>query len=247
MTHESFSFGEEEYFLCKAMDGTSTSEEILNRFYRHFGAEMTEEHFRSFEEHLLAMGLAEMTEAVPEPAAKIGDPSAVAIRMGPVAARKKGPILYAGKSAIPRRFFPPPTVSSALSMCFSGFSSLGLIPALPMALYVIFRHDTEFRLDLRTLGAQIGYLGGLLFGLGFANFMRCIVQGVVCAHYQVAPQAFGIKLRCGVVPRFYIDKAKVRQLVAPRSSGSLAWHSCCAFSSSSGEPCFGCFLRMPAI
>jgi hypothetical protein len=64
VTHESFSFGEKEYFLCKAMDGTSTSEEVLKGFYRRFGVEMSEVHCRNFQEHLLAMGLA---ESVPFP------------------------------------------------------------------------------------------------------------------------------------------------------------------------------------
>ena len=62
-TGENFSFGEEEYFLCQAMDGLSTSEEILTRFSRRFGLEMTKDNFRSFEEHLLAMGLAETIDA----------------------------------------------------------------------------------------------------------------------------------------------------------------------------------------
>jgi hypothetical protein len=34
VTHESFSFGEEEYFLCKAMDGTSTSEDSVDQLKR---------------------------------------------------------------------------------------------------------------------------------------------------------------------------------------------------------------------
>jgi putative peptide zinc metalloprotease protein len=210
VTHESFSFGEEEYFLCKAMDGTSTSEEVLNRFHRRFGVEMTEEHFRNFEEHLLAMGLAEITAAVPEPAAKSEEPSAAAIRTR-AAAEKKTHIPY-WKICNPAPFFSAAYgFVRPLNVLFR-ILVLALIPGVPMALYVIFRHDTDFRLDLRTLGAQIGYLGGLLFGLISANFVRCVVQGVVCAHYQVVPQAFGIKLRRGVMPRFYIDKARVRRL-----------------------------------
>jgi putative peptide zinc metalloprotease protein len=41
-TGENFSFGEEEYFLCQAMDGLSPSTEILASFSRRFGVEMTE-------------------------------------------------------------------------------------------------------------------------------------------------------------------------------------------------------------
>jgi putative peptide zinc metalloprotease protein len=209
-TGENFSFGEEEHFLCQAMDGMSTSEEILARFSRRFGLEMTEERFRSFEEHLLAMGLAENVDPVSEPVAKIAEPPPSAV--GPSADTEKSKLVPGWKICNPARFF---LAAYGLVRPFSGLSRilvLALIPGVPMALYVIFRHDSDFRLDLRTTRELLGYLGGLLFGLIAANLVRCIVQGIVCTHYQVVPQAFGIKLRRGVFPRFYIDKSKVRGL-----------------------------------
>ena len=210
VTHASFSFGEEEYFLCRAMDGISTSEEVLERFSKHFGVKMTEEHFRNFEEHLLTMGLAEITEGI------LGSPSKSEERPAPevgtpAAAKKKTHIPY-WKICNPAPFFSAAYGFVRPFNVLFRILVLSLIPGLPIALYAIFRHDTDFRLDLRTLHAQIGYLGGLLFGLVLANLVRCIVQGVVCAGYQVAPRAFGIKLRRGVLPRFYIDKSKVRLL-----------------------------------
>ncbi len=177
---------------------------------RRFGVEMSEAHFRNFEEHLLAMGLAEIPEGSPELAKRTKEPS----RAAPPSSepRKQNAQVPHWQICDPAAVF-----SAAYRLIRPGkvlfkILVLALIPGVPMALYVIFRHDTEFRLDLRTLGEQIGYLGGLLFGLGLANFLRCVVQGIVCAHYQVVPRAFGIKLRRGVLPRFYIDKSKVRRL-----------------------------------
>ena len=109
VTHESFSFGEEEYFLCKVMDGTSTSEEVLQRFQRRFGVEMSEAHFRNFEEHLLAMGLAEIPEGSPELATRTKEPSASrhSIFGVPQAKRPGSPLANLRSRAVFFRRLPP--------------------------------------------------------------------------------------------------------------------------------------------
>jgi putative peptide zinc metalloprotease protein len=206
VTHESFSFGEEEYFLCKAMDGTSTSEEVLNRFYRRFGVEMTELHFRNFEEHLLAMGLA---ETVPFSNAEKTERSA-----------KEAPLV----SPVPRerrnprwKLFNPEKMFNFLLRIVLPFRFLirflllTLVPGVVVSFYLIFRHWTEFRVFLTSFAEVLGYFGGLLFGLIAANLVRCLVQGVVCAYYQLTPSEFGIKLRRGILLRFYIEKDRVRR------------------------------------
>src|SRR6267142_4077468 len=185
VTHESFSFGEEEYFLCKAMDGTSTSEEVLNRFHRRFGVEMTELHFRNFEEHLLAMGLA---ETVPFPSVEKTERSA-----------KQAPLV----SPVPRerrnprwKLFNPEKMFNFLLRIVLPFRFLirflllTLVPGVVVSFYLIFRHWTEFRVFLTSFAAVLGYFGGLLFGLIAANLVRCLVQGVVCAYYQLTPSEF---------------------------------------------------------
>ena len=206
VTHESFSFGEEEYFLCKAMDGTSTSEEVLNRFQRRFGVEMTEVHFRNFEEHLLAMGLAESAplpkEQKPEHSAKEAPVET------PVSRERRNPRW---------KLFNPERIFNFLLRIVLPFRSLvtfllwTLVPSVAVSFYLIFRHWTEFRVFLASFVEVLGYFGGLLFGLMAANLVRCLVQGVVCAYYQLTPSEFGIKLRRGVLPRFYIEKDRVRR------------------------------------
>lgn len=56
---ETFEFGEEEYFLCKSMDGTSTSSQILANFKGHFGLSLTEDNFNEFSEQIAGFGLLE--------------------------------------------------------------------------------------------------------------------------------------------------------------------------------------------
>lgn len=201
-TLESFSFGEEEYFLCRLMDGRLTAAEIISRFQEKFGMEMSGEHFRNFEEHLLATGLAQRVEL---------EPSETEIP------ESKSPPPAAAKSINKTwELFNPEHIFVVLTRLTRPFDLLvtlslwALIPCVPMALFLFFRHNSEFRVDLNAISGELGYLGGLLFGLIAANFVRCVIQGVVLTRYGLVPQAFGIKLRRGIMPRFYIEKSRAR-------------------------------------
>jgi putative peptide zinc metalloprotease protein len=200
-SREVYAFGEEEYFLCQSLDGVSTPSEVLNRFYLRFGVEMSNEHFRDFQDHLLAMGLAERSH---------GEPDRVA-----AAAPEKPKKFYAN----PRwPLFDPSGIFRALLEVFGPLRPVLLVvnwllvAAVPVVIFLMIRHSAQFHIEVRTMGMALGYLGGILFGLLAANFVRCLIQGVVCAHFHVAPDAFGIKLRRLIIPRFYIDKSQVRTL-----------------------------------
>ncbi len=204
-TGENFSFGEEEYFLCQAMDGLSTSEEILTRFSRRFGLEMTKENFHSFEEHLLAMGLAETIPRVEEEERSTEE----TIPVWSVTKQRKNPRW---------KLFNPEKMFTFLLRTVLPFHFLikfllwMLFPGVLLSFYLIFRHWTEFRVFLTSFAEALGYFGGLLFGLLAANAVRCLIQGIVCTYYELTPSEFGIKLRRGVLPRFYIEKDKVRRV-----------------------------------
>ncbi len=202
-SREVFSFGEEEYFLCQSLDGVSTPAEVLSRFQDRFGVEMKGEHFHNFQEHLLAMGLAEPVSA-PDVAEQGGGKAA-----------KKPEKFYAN----PRwALFNPAGFFNALLEIFRALRipllllNWCLVAAVPVVIFLMIRHSEEFRIEVRSMSVAFGYLGGMLFGLLTANFIRCLIQGVVCAYYEISPQAFGIKLRRLIFPRFYIDKSKVRTL-----------------------------------
>lgn len=197
-SREVFSFGEEEYFLCQALDGVSPRSAILERFSTRFGVEMTGENFRNFEDHLLSLGLAEPAHPAAEPAGTakpqkfyanprwpLFDPSDLYRTLHAVFAPLRVPLLYL---------------------------NWALVLAVPVVIFLMVRHAEQFRIEVRSMSVAFGYLGGILFGLLTANLLRCLIQGVVCAHFHVAPEAFGIKLRRLIFPRFYIDKSKVRTL-----------------------------------
>ena len=207
ITREVFTFGAEEYFLCKSLDGTSTAGEVLSRFHDQFQVEMTEEHFHNFENHLLSMGLAQRVDgkAPPEPSLPEDEE----------AAPGRPPKKYANprwEVCNPAAFFKAmlrfflPLRPLVLFLVWS------LIVLVPAVVFVMFRHAEDFTVEVRSISVALGYLGGILFGLLVANFLRCFIQGIICAYYGVAPQGCGIKLRRLIFPRFYIDKSKVRTL-----------------------------------
>ncbi len=58
-TGEAFEFGEEEFFLCQAMDGTSTPEQILAAFNSRFDLVLTTKDFEDFAQQIGESGLLE--------------------------------------------------------------------------------------------------------------------------------------------------------------------------------------------
>src|SRR4028118_962212 len=56
---ETFEFGEEEYFLCKSMDGTSSPSQVVANFKERFGLSLTEEDFNEFSKQIESFGLLE--------------------------------------------------------------------------------------------------------------------------------------------------------------------------------------------
>jgi putative peptide zinc metalloprotease protein len=89
---------------------------------------------------------------------------------------------------------------------------LAVIPGVPISTYLIIRCSEEFQWSLRSLAGELGYLGHLIFTLFVSNFLRCLIQGVLSAYYRAPAQEFGIRLRFGIIPRFYIERNAVRYL-----------------------------------
>jgi hypothetical protein len=87
-----------------------------------------------------------------------------------------------------------------------------LIIGLTIALYLFFHYADAFHRDLHSYRGGMSYLGLLIINLLTVNLLRCLVQGLVCAAHQVPIPEFGIRLRFGVLPRFYIDKSRVREV-----------------------------------
>jgi len=218
VSQESYNFGEEEYFLCQSMDGTGSAEEILMRFDRYFGQSMTEEALQQVGEHICSLGLAENVAVDGETGLPEGE---VPERIGQTASsgddfededEDERVRDYHWSLGNPRRFFEAllkvvlPVRPVILVLNWT------LILAFPLALYTFFaNYDAIFR-DLAATGGEMSFIGRLLFTAFTINLARATLEGLVCTYYGAKVMQFGIRLRVGIIPRFYVDRSRVRLL-----------------------------------
>jgi putative peptide zinc metalloprotease protein len=235
---ESFSFGEEEFFLCQAMDGTASSNEIRARFERYFGHSMTEEALEQMAEHVCALGLAErVTTRSTALVAKEGVPG-----MGPLSSEDDliGQSNGGSKSSTTREdlfveeqegpddedearpyhwtlFNPVKYFDWVLKIVlpFKRFMMAChwlLIIGFPWALYTQLTQFDAIAQDLKAMGSIFAYVGQLIITLFTLSALRATVEGAICAYHGAKITAFGFRLHAGCIPRFWVDRSRVKRL-----------------------------------
>ena len=235
---ESYSFGEEEYFLCQAMDGTASSEEILARFQRYFGSSMTEEALQQMAEHVCALGLAEKARTQ----SKALVPKGSSREVGPSSFEEEEFPEYNGKSksssaredlfvdeaegpddedeARPYHwllFNPVKYFDWVLKVVlpFKRFMMAChwfLIVGFPWALYTQLSQYDAIAHDLKAIGSVFAYAGQLILTLFTLSAIRATVEGAICAYHGAKITQFGFRLHAGCIPRFWVDRSRVKQL-----------------------------------
>ena len=196
---ESFAFGEKEYFLCQAMDGVSSREDILDRFEKTFGKAMSPEALRSFEGSLTEMGLMETGDG------EVKD--AVAI-----APKRRHARAYHWSTGNPTRAFE--WLMSGLMPIRIIFLLVPwiLLVTVPVAAFFVQRHWSEILLALESTLSAMSFVAHLVFSLLLADAIRCVARGLVLTYYKVPPDDSGFRLRWGVIPRVYVTTGKYARL-----------------------------------
>ncbi|MBK1649998.1 HlyD family secretion protein [Rhabdochromatium marinum] len=98
-----------------------------------------------------------------------------------------------------------------------------LVFLVPLALYTLFDNQLQMSQDLARLGQSMSYFGRLVFSLVLINLLRCLVQGTLIAYYGGTVHSFGLRLRFGIIPRFFIDKRAIGDF--NRSAQLWCWGS----------------------
>jgi putative peptide zinc metalloprotease protein len=235
---ESYSFGEEEYFLCQAMDGTASSEEILARFERYFGDSMTEEALQQMAEHVCALGLAEKArtqskalvpkgssrdvgpssfdeEEFPEHNGKSKSSSAredlfVDEAEGPDDEDEARP--YHWMLFNPVKYFDRVLKAVLPFKRFMMACHWLLIVGFPWALYTQLTQYDAIAHDLKAIGSVFAYAGQLILTLFTLSIVRATVEGAICAYHGAKITQFGFRLHAGCIPRFWVDRSRVKHL-----------------------------------
>ncbi len=221
VANESFTFGEEEYFLCQSMDGSVSAEEILSRFERFFGEAMTEESLQQVAEHVCALGLAEkdtssiatpalkswVPDDIPDPLTDDGDEIDLEDDDDPDEERP-----YHLLVANPERFF---NFVLKLVLPFKKLMMAShwlLIIAFPSAIYALILQHNAIVKDLMEMRSIILYVGEFILTLFTLSAIRTIVEGTICCYHGARVTQFGWRLHAGVIPRWWVDRSRISRL-----------------------------------
>ncbi len=225
---EIFEFGEEEYFLCKSMDGTSTVSQILTAFKSSFGLSMMEEDFNQFSTQIAELGLLGAYQKQ-EPSSFADPPSSPknsllqteltknTLEERELPTKPKHQPQSKKKSKLIWSFYKPDALFIFLGHILKPFQPFSkificlLIPSLIFALFTVFNNLSLFRRDLIFFGT-LPWLVRHLLTLVFINLTSKLLQGTVCTYYGGTVKEFGLQLRMGFIPRFYTSKNSIWRL-----------------------------------
>ncbi|MBL8260533.1 MAG: efflux RND transporter periplasmic adaptor subunit [Candidatus Competibacteraceae bacterium] len=202
-TGEQFELGEEEWFLCRQLDGFNDPAAIRDAFAHRFGIDIDCEALAAFYREMAALGLlaapVERAGAVEPGAGASGSAAAVA---GPAGARARPSRQRAWTLGNPEKWV------AGLARRLRGLRGLvwGLIPGLPLAFFILLHHQPQYYRALAQTG-QFGFhlLVKLTVGLFCVNLLSQLLQAVACRHYGGRVDRWGIRLAFGVIPRFFFD------------------------------------------
>ncbi len=204
---ERYAFDPQSFALLQLFDGQRDCQSIAAAFNARFDTQLAVEEIERFLEEAFANGLVEYLPA-----------SGLANRQS--ASDRQQSESDSEETDEDERWvlFDPMPLFSWLShrvapwrLPFQGLTlSLGVL--VPLAFYTLFENQILMEQDLAKLQQVSSYFWRLLLSLFVINLARCLIQGILIAYYGGKSQAFGIRLRFGVIPRFFIDRHAVLDL-----------------------------------
>ena len=214
LTDETYELGEEEFFLCQAIDGNSATSDIIQKFNQSFGHTLTEEHFEEFVKHIEQLGLFDHVENNDNHYSTGNHPifngSSYSKNLESSEERLEpddelSEVIQKGRFQLPL-FNPnnilPPLISLILPIrIIFPIISWCLIGLTPISLITFFRNETEFFLDASQTGNVLSFIGQFLFALFFINGLTRIVQCFVIAYYGGTVREISMTLRFGIFPQ----------------------------------------------
>jgi multidrug resistance efflux pump len=222
LSGERFEFDERTFFLCESFDGLTPPEQIARNFRACFDSTISVRDLLQVFNELLAIGLLTGTDSASIAAFRghTDNPIARAMPPGAAAGASAAPDEDDGRDG-PKEYrwplFDPGTLFGFLNGALTPLRFLflllvySLVVTLPVALFLFFDNQLLLSQDMARLGDARSYFGRLVFTLFSISLVRCIIQGTVITHFGGRVKAFGILLRFGIIPRFYIDKSAIRR------------------------------------
>ena len=197
---ERFELGEEEVFLCQALNRTADPQVIQVDFAQQFGLTITADQLHQFYQDMAALGLLSAMDDAPRDEADADSPE--------IDDDDRPGDAYRWSWFDPQRGFN--WIATHLHGLRHGIWLL--VPGIPLALLVLLYNQPQYQHTLKAF-ADPGWhlLFKLTFGLFVVNLFSKIAQGATCAFYQGRVAQFGLRLAYGFIPRFFVAK-RVRDL-----------------------------------
>ena len=201
---EVFYFGEQELFLCQALDGARSFEQIQSDFEAKFTTRLTEGQLSAFIQELSEAGLLEPAnsssgegeawkiEPVASPAGAVPPPTEEPLRT-----RFRWPLFD------PSGFFGV----AAKVLFLLKYCTWMLLPAMLVAGLVVVHHIDELFADVVLWTASRGVQSWVIIGaliLVFEFLVRS-AEGTTATAFGARIREFGFQLTAGFIPRLYVD------------------------------------------
>lgn len=197
---ERFELGEEEVFLCQALNRTADPKVIQVDFAQRFDLTITVDQLHQFYQDMAALGLLTPVDDAPIDEADADSPD--------IDDDDRSGDAYRWSWCDPQRGF------NGIAVHLRGLRHgvWLLAPGIPLALLVLLYNQPQYQHTLQAF-ADPGWhlLFKLTFSLFVVNLFSKIAQGATCAFYQGRVAQFGLRLAYGFIPRFFVAR-RVRDL-----------------------------------
>lgn len=215
---EQFEIDEQTIFLFQACDGIATADEIIARFNSYFDKSITTEDISQLFQHAQKIGLLQAVSGPGRSYSRAGQRGGAGEEdleqndeLDPSDDDSGRADKYRWTLLNPSKLFAYLNrITKPVRWIFL-FMVYGLFVGIPLALITFFDNQYLMSQDLARLGVSRSYFGHIIFSLFVINFLRCVVQGVVCTYYGGTVSKAGIKLRFGLIPRFFVDKSAIKK------------------------------------
>lgn len=218
----SFEFGEEEYFLCQSINGTSAPSQIIAAFKSRFELAITEDEFEKFLVQIQEYGLLESYEvsdhSILEAPLLASSPSR--LNDFDVSEQKKPAKKTKGKTKNYIWLLPKAAeVYKFLAIVFQKVKFLfqlltwALIPGLILVGFTIVNNQGIFWSDIHYIMAGgVPFLLHFLLNITLISLFVKTAQCIVFTACGGEVKKFGLTLTMGFHPRFYVDRTEMFQL-----------------------------------
>lgn len=234
---ETFEFGEEEYFLCKLMDGKLNPTQIIAAFQEKYQLQLSQNDFEDFASSILDYGL---LESYQEPELELGSgqpdltgenrSSDLIISQSNIDIDRVSNLPDSGLSTRSKLKQKAKTEADRLVIfrpglffkhCANFLKPLSvlvwlILPAVVLAFFTVVHNRFYLWDSLLRLWKGLNPILAVSMSLITVNLISELFQGIVYSYYGGRVESLAIKIKMGILPLFSVDLQGIKRLSRQR-------------------------------